>query len=204
MADLIFCNRCGGQNPSATQFCAHCGSSLSPGASALAPPTPADAITAPPLIASQAYPGRVQTYAGFWLRVIAAIIDAIIVQSVVWPVTLVIGFVIGVAGTSVQMPHAGIRLVAIIVGATLGMAAHWIYEATMESSSRQATLGKMVLGLTVTDVQGRRISFARATGRNFAKYLSSMIFGIGYMMAGLTERKQALHDMIAGTLVWRP
>jgi uncharacterized RDD family membrane protein YckC len=163
----------------------------------------ANAITAPPLISSQTYPGRVQPYAGFWLRVIAAIIDAIIVQSVVWPVTLVIGFIIGLAGTSVQMPHAGIRLVGVIVGATLGMAAHWIYEATMESSSRQATLGKMVLGLKVTDVYGKRISFARATGRNFAKYLSSMILCIGYVMAGLTERKQALHDIIAGTLVWR-
>jgi uncharacterized RDD family membrane protein YckC len=203
MADPVFCNRCGGQNLPATQFCAHCGSALSPAASTLAPQMAANAITAPPLISSQTYPGRVQPYAGFWLRVIAAIIDAIIVQSVVWPVTLVIGFIIGLAGTSVQMPHAGIRLVGIIVGATLGMAAHWIYEATMESSSRQATLGKMVLSLKVTDVYGKRISFARATGRNFAKYLSSMILCIGYVMAGLTERKQALHDIIAGTLVWR-
>jgi uncharacterized RDD family membrane protein YckC len=160
-------------------------------------------MTTPPLIAALASPARVQPFAGFWLRVIAAIIDAVIVQSVVWPVTLVIGFIIGLAGTSVQMAHAGIRLVAVIVGATLGLAANWIYEATMESSSRQATLGKMVLGLKVTDVQGKRISFARATGRNFAKYLSSMILGIGYVMAGLTERKQALHDIIAGTLVWR-
>jgi uncharacterized RDD family membrane protein YckC len=169
----------------------------------LAPQTPANAITPPPLIAAPAYPGRVEPYAGFWLRVIAAIIDAVIVQAVVWPVTMVIGFTIGLAGASIQMPHGGIRLVAIIVGATLGIAAHWIYEATMESSSRQATLGKMVLGLKVTDVQGKRISFARATGRTFAKYLSSMILGIGYIMAGLTERKQALHDIIAGTLVWR-
>jgi uncharacterized RDD family membrane protein YckC len=203
MTDPIFCDRCGGQNLSATQFCAHCGASLAPGASTLAPPTPGEAITAPPLIASPAFHGRVQPFAGFWLRVIAAIIDAVIVQSVVWPVTLVIGLIIGLAGTSVQMPHAGIHLVAIIVGATLGMAAHWIYEATMESSSRQATLGKMVLGLKVTDVHGKRISFARATGRNFAKYLSSMVLCMGYVMAGLTERKQALHDILAGTLVWR-
>jgi uncharacterized RDD family membrane protein YckC len=203
MTDPIFCNRCGGQNLSATQFCAHCGSSLSPGASTLAPQTPGNAMAMPPLIAAQGSPARVQPFAGFWLRVIAAIIDAVIVQSVVWPVTLVIGLIIGLAGTSVQMAHAGIRLVAIIVGTTLGLAANWIYEATMESSSRQATLGKMVLGLKVTDVQGKRISFARATGRNFAKYLSSMILGIGYVMAGLTERKQALHDIIAGTLVWR-
>ena len=61
----------------------------------------------------------------------------------------------------------------------------------------------MALGLKVTDLQGKRISFARATGRHFAKLLSGMILLIGYIMAGLTERKQALHDMIAGTLVVR-
>ena len=73
----------------------------------------------------------------------------------------------------------------------------------MESSSLQATLGKMIFGMKVTDLNGNRISFARATGRHFAKYLSSMILFIGYIMAGFTERKQALHDMIAGTLVIR-
>ena len=73
----------------------------------------------------------------------------------------------------------------------------------MESSSRQATVGKMALGLKVTDLEGRRISFARASGRHFAKYISGMILLIGYIMAGFTERKQALHDMIAGTLVQR-
>jgi uncharacterized RDD family membrane protein YckC len=73
----------------------------------------------------------------------------------------------------------------------------------MESSSKQATLGKMALALKVTDLQGRRISFARATGRHFAKIISGMILLIGYIMAGFTERKQALHDMIAGTLVIR-
>jgi uncharacterized RDD family membrane protein YckC len=61
----------------------------------------------------------------------------------------------------------------------------------------------MALSMKVTDLQGNRISFARATGRHFAKYISAMILLIGYIMAGFTERKQALHDMIAGTLVRR-
>jgi uncharacterized RDD family membrane protein YckC len=73
----------------------------------------------------------------------------------------------------------------------------------MESSAWQGTLGKKALGLTVTDLEGRRISFGRATGRYFAKIISTLILCIGYMMAGFTERKQALHDMIAGTLVLR-
>jgi uncharacterized RDD family membrane protein YckC len=202
MADSIFCNRCGGQSLANAQFCAHCGSSLSLGDSAPTPQDFAPASTVPG-VAAPAYHFVVQQYAGFWLRVIAAIIDTVIIQAVVWPFTLAIRLMIGLAGASVHMPPPGIRLVALIVGVTLGLTAHWIYEATMESSSRQATLGKLVLGLKVTDLQGRRISFARATGRTFAKYLSGMTLCIGYIMAGLTARKQALHDILAGTLVWR-
>jgi uncharacterized RDD family membrane protein YckC len=71
----------------------------------------------------------------------------------------------------------------------------------MESSPQQATLGKMALGLKVTDLQGERLSFARATGRYFGKIVSSLILFVGFMMAGWTEKKQALHDIMAGTLV---
>ena len=83
------------------------------------------------------------------------------------------------------------------------IAASWLYEALMESSSYQSTLGKMIFGMKVTDLYGNRISFARATGRHFAKILSGMILCIGFIMVGLTERKQGLHDLLAGTLVWR-
>ena len=75
--------------------------------------------------------------------------------------------------------------------------------SSMESSRRQATLGKMALGIRVTDLDGRRVSFARASGRWFGKILSSLIFGIGYLMVAFTEKKQGLHDMIAGTRVMR-
>jgi uncharacterized RDD family membrane protein YckC len=85
----------------------------------------------------------------------------------------------------------------------LGLIGGWLYEALMESSAKQATLGKMLLGLMVTDEAGNRISFARASGRHFAKYISSFTLFIGYIMAGFTAKKQALHDMIAGTLVVR-
>ncbi len=85
----------------------------------------------------------------------------------------------------------------------LTIAASWLYEAVMESSSYQATLGKMILGMKVSDLYGNRISFARATGRHFAKILSAMILCIGFIMVGLTERKQGLHDLVAGTLVPR-
>jgi uncharacterized RDD family membrane protein YckC len=73
----------------------------------------------------------------------------------------------------------------------------------MESSQYHATLGKMLLGLIVTDDQGRPITFGRATGRFFSKLISRFTLGIGYIMAGFTQRKQALHDLIANTLVVR-
>ena len=80
---------------------------------------------------------------------------------------------------------------------------NWLYYALLESSAWQATLGKKALGLEVTDMQGLRIRFGRATGRFFAKIISSIILFMGFIMAGFTEKKQALHDMIAGTLVIR-
>ena len=92
----------------------------------------------------------------------------------------------------------------IFGGGVLGLlktAASWLYGALMESSPYQATLGKMALGMKVTDLYGNRISFARATGRHFAKYISMITLCIGFIMVGFTERKQGLHDMIAGTLV---
>ena len=88
---------------------------------------------------------------------------------------------------------------AIVVKALL----HWAYYSLLESSTWQATLGKKALGLEVTDLNGARISFGRATGRWAARYVSVMTLGIGNIMAGFTEKKQALHDMIAGTLVIR-
>ena len=80
---------------------------------------------------------------------------------------------------------------------------NWLYYAFLESSSWQGTLGKKALGLEVTDLQGRRISFARASGRFFGKFISVMILLIGFIMAGFTARKQALHDILAGCLVIR-
>ena len=122
---------------------------------------------------------------------------------VVLPFSLMMTFAIGLAGRGVNMPGIGINLVSIVVRFVFGALVKWIYEALMESSSRQATVGKIALGLKVTDLEGKRISFSRASGRVFGKYISAMIFFIGYIMAGFTERKQALHDMIAGTLVVR-
>ena len=142
-------------------------------------------------------------YGGFWIRFVAAILDGILVQVVVVPFGALMGGAIGVAGVATRMPGEGTRLVSVIVGTVLGLLGSWIYEAAMESSSLQATLGKMALGLRVVDLQGQRISFGRASGRYFGRILSALILFIGFIMAAFTERKQALHDLIAGTLVVR-
>ncbi|MFZ0796507.1 MAG: RDD family protein [Terriglobales bacterium] len=100
-------------------------------------------------------------------------------------------------------PHAGLALLGGGVTLILVLFGSWLYEAFMESSSYQATLGKMIFGMKVTDLNGNRISFERATGRHFAKWLSGLVLCVGYIMVGLTERKQGLHDLLAGTLVRR-
>lgn len=85
----------------------------------------------------------------------------------------------------------------------LTFALWWLYGALCESSEWQATPGKKALGLKVTDESGQRIDFTRATLRFFCQILSGLLMGIGYLMAAFTARKQALHDMLARTLVVR-
>jgi uncharacterized RDD family membrane protein YckC len=152
---------------------------------------------------SHALPALTLRYAGFWMRFVAFVIDAVLVGIVVWPVSLIMRAVIGFSGSAIAMPTMGIHLVGGLVSLAFSSLVNWLYEALLESSSKQATVGKMVLALKVTDLGGRRISFARATGRHFAKIISGMILLIGYIMAGFTAKKQGLHDMIAGTLVVR-
>jgi uncharacterized RDD family membrane protein YckC len=142
-------------------------------------------------------------YAGFWLRLVAAIIDGLLVQVVTFPLSFLLGLVIGIIGATAKAPAAGTQLAGGFAGFLVGTGVSWLYSAYLESSSRQATVGKMALSLRVTDLEGQRISFGRATGRHFSKYVSALTLLIGYIMAGFTERKQALHDMMAGTLVVR-
>jgi uncharacterized RDD family membrane protein YckC len=213
----IYCNRCGAENSAMARFCANCGTPFTgdPGAEPLLPGEPLPQHPAQPAIMApmQAAPGvpppmylpreGAARYGGFWIRFVAAVIDGVLLGIVVWPVAIFFGLSIGLAGNQVSMPELGVHLVRGIVVWGLFAGAGWIYESAMESSSKQATVGKMALGLKVTDEHGQRISFARASARYFSKILSRMILLIGYIMAGFTARKQALHDMIAGTLVVR-
>jgi uncharacterized RDD family membrane protein YckC len=140
-------------------------------------------------------------YGGFWRRFVAVIIDTLIIGAVLW----VLGQFLpvfenaslhatGDFGLNADAQLTSLGTIIAIVGA-------WLYSALLESSARGATVGKIALGLRVTNLAGGRISFGQATGRYFAKFLSGLIIAIGYIMAAFTARKQALHDMLAGTLV---
>ena len=124
-------------------------------------------------------PAGAPQYATFGQRLVATLIDVAILS---------------LATGSVVVATFG-------MGVTLGFFAPWLYEAFMMSSEWQATVGKRVMSIVVTDTDGKRMSFARATGRHFAKYVSALLLGIGFIIAAFTARSQALHDMIAETLV---
>src|ERR687895_29337 len=125
-------------------------------------------------------------YAGFWRRFAAYIIDNILIGVVYVILITVLGAVAGDGG--------------IVIGYLVAIVGTFVYFAYMESSENQATVGKMALGIQVTDVNGGRISFGKALGRTAGKILSALILYIGYIIAAFTEKKQALHDMMAGTL----
>lgn len=161
-------------------------------------------------------------YAGFWLRFGACLIDRLImgvVETIISiPILLFSGFFqfINMAGSDVYYTAWGeenhyyndnfweffaMMIGFLVISLIVSTIVNWLYFAIMESSSKQGTLGKMALNIKVTDEQGNRISFARATGRYFGKFLSTFLLMFGYIMAGFTKRKQALHDILSGCLV---
>ena len=144
-------------------------------------------------------------YAGFWLRSFALLIDAVILAVVGGLIGAMYGAIYGAYLSS----HASSAQIAELVAARflpiqiISTVVGWLYMALFESSDRQATPGKMALGIEVCDLDGNRIGFWHATGRYLGKIVSGLILLIGYFMAGFTEKKQALHDIMAGCLVVR-
>jgi uncharacterized RDD family membrane protein YckC len=95
----------------------------------------------------------------------------------------------------------GDRAIATMYWAIAALLVPWLYYAIQESSRFQGTLGKRLAGVIVADSSGRRISFLRASARFFASQIPTL--GLGYAVALLTARKQALHDLVCGTVVLR-
>ena len=146
-------------------------------------------------------------YGGFWRRFWAYMLDGIIASLI--PAVICLPLLIWQA-MRLSAPSAAEEVSAsaliwfvliYLLWSVLGFLSFWLYFAFLESGKHQATWGKRLLGIKVVGCQGERISFARATGRYFSKILSYMICYIGFIMMPFTNRKRALHDMIAGTYV---
>jgi len=178
----MYCPKCGmAAFSSAQKYCTKCGASLE-GGSAAAAPTPekhiATSVVEPP-------------YSGFWRRAAALFIDYLILYAAFFVIGLALA---AVGGRSRGASFAQLLLLEMLI-------VPWLYFALMESSAAQASVGKLALGIKVTDLSGERVSFLRATGRYFAKIVSGVALGIGYVISAFTNRRQTLHDVIADTLV---
>jgi uncharacterized RDD family membrane protein YckC len=129
---------------------------------------------------SDLFPQEIIVYGSFGERFAAALLDGFILIIPTYALQAIFG----------ELP-----------GSLVGILVNWLYSAILESGENQATIGKRALGLKVTDMNGHRISFANASGRFFGKYISAIILFIGYLMMLWDDKKQTLHDKMAGTLI---
>ncbi|HHW31277.1 MAG TPA: zinc-ribbon domain-containing protein [Clostridiaceae bacterium] len=193
---VIYCSKCGKPNYPEANFCSRCGNNLNANFNSEEQSFNSsyqaqqrmydnyyDNYYGNKNYYDNAPNGYYRIYAGFWKRFAASLIDGIILGLA----DALIGFVFGKSSGRIDY------IISTIIG--------WLYFSLMESSEKQATLGKMALGIYVTDNYGNRITFGRATGRYFGKIVSALTLCIGYIMAAFTEKKQALHDMMAGCVV---
>jgi len=134
-------------------------------------------------------------YAGFGLRFFAWFIDFamwFIITSIIWAI---LG--LPIPDNAMGPIMGGFYIFNNPFGWLIG----WLYYGIMESGSNQASVGKMAVGIKVTDLNGERVSFGKASGRFFGKIISGIILGIGYLMILFTAKRQGLHDQMANCLV---
>jgi uncharacterized RDD family membrane protein YckC len=217
----VYCSKCGSVVDQGAMFCSNCGQATgsgaltAPGSATLAGGSVPVGAAVPAVATGATWMNvPVRAYAGFWLRFLAYIVDIIILGIFEVPILIGLGMMMGLGAAIGSLPRHGgdpfetgfppvfFGFMSMFVLVTL--MGGWLYHALLESSEWQATAGKRILGIYVTDMAGQRVSFARASGRHFAKIISSLIpLGIGYILAGFTEKKQAVHDMLASCLVLR-
>jgi uncharacterized RDD family membrane protein YckC len=199
----MFCPKCGKETDALGKFCQWCG---------------ADIVSNP--ITPIATPGgedegaEVGVYAGLGRRIVAFIVDIILILLLDAVAVAVLGLFRGLQnlyffavqqapiesitteGTSAALFGSIIAAYGIVI-----IVIPWLYYAGFESSRSQATPGKLLMRIVVTDLEGNKPSFARVTLRHFAKFISILIIFLGFLMIGLTKKRQGLHDKIAGCLV---
>jgi len=190
----MFCSRCGTWAPDDTSICPLCGLALQVdnwprvGGAPAGVGVTMTAAAAPAVVPAVAY-------GGFWRRLIAALLDSIVLFFPAATVRVLMG-----------LPASGMfdpLSTASWASNTFDLVIDGLYAVLFLCSSAQATLGMQVMDLKVTDLRGARISAARATGRYFAQFLSVLTLGIGYLIQPFTPRRQMLHDLLAGTVVVR-
>jgi uncharacterized RDD family membrane protein YckC len=198
----MFCPKCGKETDASGKFCQWCGSDI-------------ESLPAKPVATPEEDEGpEVGVYAGLGRRIIAFIVDIILLLLLEIIVAAVLGLFRGLQNLYFfAFQHASVDSLttegttAALFGsiiAAYGMTiiiVPWLYYAGFESSRSQATPGKLLVRIVVTDLRGHKPTFARVTLRHFAKFISTLIIFIGFLMIGLTKKRQGLHDKIAGCLV---
>jgi uncharacterized RDD family membrane protein YckC len=203
----MYCIRCGVPLPGEAAYCPSCGAPVAAATPVADAPPPSPSLlpgTAAPLAAAAG-----PRYAGFWRRFWSYVIDRFVLGVVFTPVGLLVLAPLlateSAGWTDTDLPAETLTAIigAGLTVAFLAMLGSWLYYALLQSASRQATLGQMALGIRIADLEGRRVSFGRASGRYFATVLTGLTFGLGYLLMFLTARKQTLHDLVAQTVVLR-
>lgn len=190
------CSNCGNPILPDGEFCLYCGDLLTS--------TPNPATLASPLLRypeSLVEPNAPLEYAGFWLRVWAGAIDVVLEALVALLVTVIVDFVLRFTSPKFGLSPITARYATGIAFIFVLAIGSWLYCAFSESSRWHATLGKRLLGLQVLTSSGGQLSFGQATVRHFMKFLSLFTGTVGFMMAGWTKRRQALHDIPSDCIV---
>lgn len=147
-------------------------------------------------------------YAGFWRRVAAYQLDSFILGIASYIVIIPFAMIIGIGGqyaSTLQQDDPSAFFMSIvpmmILMYLLIFAIQAVYFAWMHSRPAQATLGKMAVGIKATNADGTRISFGKGILRWLSMFVSALLLGFGFLMAGFTDRKRALHDIMCDTVV---
>jgi uncharacterized RDD family membrane protein YckC len=200
---ILTCEKCEAEIPEGASVCSVCETPVN--VAQIGPvyvphsAQPAEVIPAIPDLSK--LPPR-PAFAGFWLRAVAYLFDTVLISLVF---SLIASFY---PSTFIKFPDAASTLLTSLpqltpIAFAITITATWFYYTMFEASAWQATPGKRVLRLYVADLNGQRVTFARAAARNFAKIISSLTFLVGYFVAGFTEKKQTLHDILSSCLVLR-
>ena len=185
------CPSCGEEMVKKAYYCHHCGRPIQ------------HLATVEPIRKSDPRASSGSDYAPIWRRFVAAAIDFATVVTFVLPGVLAFFWVAEIVTGWMGLEPDDSRFFAGVGGVLLFVTGDWLYNAYMNSSPRRATFGKYFMGLIVTGLDGEEIGFGQASGRYLAKYISTFPLLAGFFIAPFTRRKQALHDMVAGTVVKR-